>query len=57
MSYRPLIAVTLALLSAGCTPLREVQRPVSTPDPSIPAAGVAVEVDELPGLFQVTEQR
>jgi hypothetical protein len=57
MSSQTLVAFSLILFSVGCTSLREAELPVSAPDPPIPAADVSVEVDELPGLFQVTEQR
>jgi hypothetical protein len=54
--YR-LAALALVLIQAGCTSLREAEHPISTPDPSIPTTDVSVEVEELPGLFQVTERR
>jgi len=54
--YR-LAAFALILLQAGCNALRQVERPVGAPDPTIPSADVTVEVEELPGLFQVTERR
>ena len=57
MNKCSLVALTLVLIHAGCASLRETDRPVSTPDPSIPSADITVEVEELPGLFQVTEQR
>lgn len=57
MTRHRLAAFTLALLPVGCTSLREAGHPISTPDPSNPTADVSVEVEELPGLFQVTKRR
>lgn len=51
-----LLPFVLVILLAGCTAMRDVSPHVARPEPSIPALDVNVEVQEAPGLFQVTKK-
>lgn len=50
-----LLSLPLGMLLVGCTAMRDVPPNGTGPAPIIPAVDVNVEVQEAPGLFQVTK--
>ena len=54
MPTRILLPLAFVILLGGCTAVRDA-KPVTRPESNIPAVDVNVEVQEAPGLFQVTK--